>query len=766
MKILSTRQGAAALSVASNTLLAASKLVAAGFTGSVGLLSEGLHSGADLLASLIALFAVRRSEVPADSRYPFGQGKWEPLSGLLEGILIVLAALWIFEEAVHKFLRPAPIQRLDLGLAAIVLSLVMNAVVSRHLYRVGRRSGSLAIKTDADHLRADVVSSGIVLTGLVLVRLTGWPWMDPLLGMVMGAWVLVIGWGAVREPMRQLLDRSIPEEEARVRRILDSHLPRFLSYHDLRSRRVGQRSHFEIHLVVTGDQTVEQAHDFCDHLEQDIREELGDVHVAIHVEPPSEHEPAERDRRRRGRPPAELSPQEVLARELPGRLPGRVLEVLRALKARGWQGYIVGGVVRDVLLGRGAPGDWDVATDASPQEVLSLFPDALQVGMVHGTVGVRDGERIVEVTTFRADWGYSDARHPDGVSYLSRIEEDLARRDFTVNAMAFDPLEARFVDPADGWADLKVGVLRAVGDPYERLREDGLRALRAARFAAQLDFSLDGATLAAISGTRGQVARVAVERVREELQKLVVAEWVRRGFGVLDRSGLLEDLLPELAACRDVYQNRYHAYDVYGHSIATLENAPRQKPRVRWAALLHDIGKPATKVLRDGEGTFYNHQHLGAEMADAMLRRLRFGNAERETIVHLVREHMFDYRGEWTDAALRRFVRRVGRENLADLFDLRIADTLGNGLRQGFPHYLEELHARIEALLEREAALSVRDLALDGVDIMRLLEISPGPRVGAAQEFLLEAVMEEPRRNTRAELEELLRRNRETLRQA
>ena len=277
---------------------------------------------------------------------------------------------------------------------------------------------------------------------------------------------------------------------------------------------------------------------------------------------------------------------------------------------------------------------------------------------------------------------------------------------------------------------------------------------------------MDEDTLEAIGPSRPSVARVAAERVRDELSRLVLAEHVRRGFAVLERTGLLGDLLPELAEGVGVYQNRYHAYDVYHHGIATLENAPRDKPRVRWAALLHDIGKPRTRVVRDGEGTFYNHQMVGADMADEMLRRLRFGNAERETIVHLIREHMFDYRAEWTDAALRRFVRRVGREHLADLFDLRIADTLGNGLKQGFPHYLEELHARIDALLGQEAVLSARDLALRGEDIMRILGIPPGPRVGDAQEMLLEAVLEDPSRNTREELTEILLSRREELRRA
>jgi len=343
------------------------------------------------------------------------------------------------------------------------------------------------------------------------------------------------------------------------------------------------------------------------------------------------------------------------------------------------------------------------------------------------------------------------------VRFLGSIEEDLARRDFTVNAMAFDPVESVFCDPWGGYADLTAGILRAVGDPVERFQEDGLRAVRAARFAAQLDFALDEDTLEGIAQSRERVKLVSVERIRDELGRLVVAERARRGFAVLDRTGLLEDLLPELAQGRGVYQNRWHAYDVYTHGLATLENAPREKPRVRWAALLHDIGKPATKALKDGEGTFYNHQVVGAEMADALLRRLRFSTAERETIVHLIREHMFDYRAEWSDAALRRFVRRVGREHLADLFDLRIADTLGNGLKQGFPHYLEELHARIEELLRQETALSPRDLALRGEDIMRVLGIPPGPRVGTAQELLLEAVLEDPARNRREILEQILR---------
>lgn len=768
MNFWQSRRGAVTLSLVSNCLLALAKLAAALATGSVGLLSEALHSGVDLIASGVAFVAVRKAEAPPDASYRFGHGKWESLSGVVEGGLILLASGFILREAWQKWSHPEPIQNFTLAMLVLGASILVNLLVTRHLEAVGKREKSTAILVDAEHLRSDVVSSSAVLVGLLLVKWTGRTALDALAGAAVGTWVVWVGLKAMRASTRELLDRSLPKEEAVVRRILDAHLPQIISYHDLRSRRVGALSHFEIHLVMAGDQTVERAHDFCDHLEQDIREAVGDVHIAIHVEPPSEQEAAARDQRRRPRPPENLSPRDILARELPGRLPGPVLDVARTLKRSGHQAWLVGGAPRDVLLGRPTPADWDIATDARPERIIELFgPDVLTHGLKHGTVTVINGSRVsAEVSTFRADSEYTDARHPDHVTFVDTIEQDLSRRDFTVNAMAFDPEEPDFRDPHGGWEDLRAGILRAVGDPIERFQEDGLRPVRAARFAAQLDFALEEETLEAIPRVRERVAMVAMERVREELQRLVVAEWPRRGFAVLDRTGLLEDLLPELAEGRGVYQNRHHAYDVFAHSLATLENAPREKPRVRWAALLHDIGKPRTKVIRDGEGTFYDHQAVGADLADGLLKRLRFSNAEREDIVHLIREHMFDYRAEWSDAALRRFVRRVGREHLADLFDLRIADTLGNGLKQGFPHYLEEMHARIEDLLRLESALAPRDLALNGEDIMRVLGIPPGRQVGAAQEMLLDVVLEDPARNRPEILEELLRAHREKLLQA
>ncbi|MGH7731954.1 MAG: HD domain-containing protein, partial [Candidatus Eiseniibacteriota bacterium] len=241
-------------------------------------------------------------------------------------------------------------------------------------------------------------------------------------------------------------------------------------------------------------------------------------------------------------------------------------------------------------------------------------------------------------------------------------------------------------------------------------------------------------------------------RVRDELERMLAAARPSRGFEVLREARLLGLWLPELARCRGVPQNRFHAYDVYYHSLYTCDAAPREKLDVRWAALLHDIGKPSTRVERQGEGTFYNHQFVGAEMAERQLERLRLPLARRARIVHLIREHMFDYRPGWSDGALRRWLRRVGPAHVADLFDLRIADMLGNGLRQGFPTYLDPMRRRIDRLLKESTALRVTDLAIDGHDVMRELELPPGPAVREALEALLEEALDDPTRNTRDHL--------------
>jgi len=436
----------------------------------------------------------------------------------------------------------------------------------------------------------------------------------------------------------------------------------------------------------------------------------------------------------------------------PGLVPGPILEVIRRLQDAGHAAYAVGGAVRELLRGLGTT-DWDVATSAEPAAVTSLFPRVVPTGLKHGTVTVLTGAGPCEVTTFRVEHGYTDARHPDRVHFVRSIEEDLARRDFTVNAVAWDPVAGRVVDPFGGAEDLARRVIRCVGDPLERFREDGLRPIRAARFAATLEFEIEEETLRAMAGALEQVARVAAERVREELRRMLGAREPSRGLEALRRSGLLGVWLPELAECVAVVQNRYHAYDVYWHTLHTCDAAPAEKPLVRLAALFHDVGKPRTRVERgDGEGTFYNHQFVGAEMAEAAMTRLRFPREEIERVAHLVREHMFDYRPEWTDAAVRRFIRKVGTEHVADLFDLRLADNRGNGLKQGFPHYLGELADRVNSILARQEALTVRDLAIDGHDVMRELGLPAGPGVGSVLERLLEEVLEEPALNDRERL--------------
>jgi tRNA nucleotidyltransferase (CCA-adding enzyme) len=434
------------------------------------------------------------------------------------------------------------------------------------------------------------------------------------------------------------------------------------------------------------------------------------------------------------------------------RVPAPVRELLARLQTSGRGAFLVGGCVRDLI--RGTPVlDWDVGTSARPEEVLRLFPGAIPTGLKHGTVTVLLESGPCEVTTFRIESGYTDARHPDRITFTDDVDRDLARRDFTVNAIAWDPIGEVEKDPFRGRADLARGVLRAVGDPVERFREDGLRPVRAARFAATLEFDVEPETFDALARAREPVSRVAAERIKDELMKMLRARLPSRGLEVLRRSTLLELILPELQACVAVPQNRYHAFDVYFHTLHTTDAAPAEKPAVRLAALFHDVGKPATRVEKpDGDATFYNHQFESGRLAEAALTRLRFSREIIERVVHLVRHHMFDYRSEWTDATVRRFVRTVGTENVADLFDLRIADNLGNGLKTGFPHYMGELTDRIARVIEAQEALSVRDLNINGADVMRELKLEPGPEVGRILERLLEEVIDDPTLNDRKRL--------------
>ena len=429
--------------------------------------------------------------------------------------------------------------------------------------------------------------------------------------------------------------------------------------------------------------------------------------------------------------------------------PPSTREVIERLQQGGGQAYLVGGTVRDVLLGRPFDPTLDVATDLEPAAVMRRFTRVEPIGLRHGTVLVFEGDLRVECTTFRTEGDYADARRPDRVAFTRDPLLDLDRRDLTVNAIAWDPVRSVLLDPHAGTLDLARGVLRAVGDPRVRFREDALRPLRVARFAAMLEMEVEPATRAALATVTDRARMIAWERVGQEMRRMLEAREPSVGIELLREAGLLALWLPELAVCYGVLQNRFHAYDVYEHSLKTCDAAPAGKPRVRWAALLHDLGKRETREIRNGDATFYSHEVVGAELADRVLERLRHPGDERAAIVHLVREHMFGYREDWSDGALRRWLKRVGIDAVADLFDLRIADYLGNGMKRGFPSDLEAMRVRIEKLIADADALDVADLEVDGGDVMRVLGIGPGREVGSALALLLEEVLEEPAKNRR-----------------
>lgn len=430
--------------------------------------------------------------------------------------------------------------------------------------------------------------------------------------------------------------------------------------------------------------------------------------------------------------------------------PRGALLIVRRIREAGGAAYLVGGCLRDLLLERPVK-DWDLATDLTPEQIRPLFRRVIEVGARFGTLLVPAGGSVYEVTTFRTERDYSDGRHPDQVAYTRELSEDLCRRDFTVNAMAWTPGSERIVDPHGGLHDLERRLIRAVGDPRERFREDALRLLRAARQATELDFRIDEATFAAMRAEAPGIARVSAERVRDELGKILAAPQPSRGFRLLHDTGLLALILPELDSTYGAEQNRFHAFDVFHHSLYTADAAPAGNPIVRWAALLHDIAKPQTAGSGEGERTFYGHQVVGARLARRILRRLRYSNEEVERISHLVYHHMFYYQTEWTDSAIRRFVRTVGLENIPDLIALRLADMSGNGRRAGDRTPLERLLQRVDEVMAKDAALTVKDLAIDGHDLMSL-GLAPGPGFGRILRALLEQVLDQPERNERETL--------------
>lgn len=412
--------------------------------------------------------------------------------------------------------------------------------------------------------------------------------------------------------------------------------------------------------------------------------------------------------------------------------PENAQKIIDTLKTAGFEAYAVGGSVRDILMERPTKG-WDFTTNAIPEEILKLFPDSFYDNQF-GTVGVKIKEKedvvdIYEITTYRSEEGYSDRRHPDHVTWGKTIEEDLSRRDFTINAIAWDG--RTIIDPYGGQQDIEVKIIRAVRDPKERFAEDALRLMRAVRLASELGFMIEDATLEGIKKNASLMTTVSVERIHDELLRILAAPYAADGIIILKSTDLLALILPELDDAFNTPQKspqRHHIYDVGTHSVMSLKFCPSKDAVVRFATLLHDIGKPKT-FLKDGRGviTFYNHEVVSTYLTRGILKRLRFSKKDTDKVLSLVRWHQFSVDERQTDAALRRFIRRVGKENLNDILDLRIGDRLGGGARE--TSWRLELYKKRLVEVQKQP-FTVHDLKVDGHDVMAQLGVKPGPIIG------------------------------------
>jgi tRNA nucleotidyltransferase/poly(A) polymerase len=420
---------------------------------------------------------------------------------------------------------------------------------------------------------------------------------------------------------------------------------------------------------------------------------------------------------------------------------------------------LVGGAVRDMLRGKKAH-DWDLASNAAPEEVIDIFRNlkpkckVIPTGIKHGTVTVLYKGRNFEITTYRTESGYTDGRRPDNVHYTSSIEEDLSRRDFTVNAIALRLPRGEKIDPFKGGADIKAGIIRCVGNPEERFAEDGLRPLRAVRFSAQLGYNIEPKTLAAISGALEISAKVSAERVRDEIEKILLSEKPSRGFRLMEQTGLLALFLPEIAACRGVEQKGFHRFDVLDHSLLACDYAAKMEfpLDVRIAALLHDTGKVKTRKLDEtGIWTFYQHEIVSENISRQILTRLRNPNVLIDTVSHLVKEHMFHYTEKWSDAAVRRFIVRIGENNLEKMYQLRISDAYATAASEPGRIFLLPLTRRVEKALAENAAFTLKDLTVSGKDLIAI-GIKPGKIIGIILNELLETVLDDPAQNNREDL--------------
>ena len=440
------------------------------------------------------------------------------------------------------------------------------------------------------------------------------------------------------------------------------------------------------------------------------------------------------------------------------------IKVVKALKEKGFLAYLVGGCLRDLLLKK-IPKDWDVATSAKPEEIQKIFKKTIYDNR-YGTVKVVLENKVIEVTPFRKEIGYSDRRHPDKVEFGVSLKEDLSRRDFTINALALDLKisknyqisDFQIIDYFNGISDLKQKIIRGVGDSRERFQEDALRLIRGIRFSCQLDFEIEKNTFKAIKENAYLIEKIAKERIRDELEKIILTKTPKKGFLLLHQSGLLKYIIPEIEKGVGITQRGHHKWDVFFHLLNTMQAAADRNYslEVRLAALLHDIAKPVCRKEEKDEVVFYGHQVVGAKMAKKILKRLRFKNEIINKVCLLIKHHMFVYEiGKVTESGVRRLLRKVGKENIGDLLNLRIADRIGSGCPKAVPYRLRHLMYMLEKV--SLDPISVKMLKVDGHSVMKILKISPSRKVGLILNALLCLVLDDPALNKKEILEERIK---------
>ena len=458
-------------------------------------------------------------------------------------------------------------------------------------------------------------------------------------------------------------------------------------------------------------------------------------------------------------------------KELQAKIPKHIIWILEQLQNNGFEAFIVGGCVRDLFLEREA-NDWDITTNAIPEQIIEVF-EKTEMRVVYennfGTVAIvnKELEKIdvsyeVEITPYRTETTYSDNRHPDNVSFSDSLYEDIKRRDFTINAMAYDPLHDNLVDEYAGQKDLKNKIVRTVGEAQERFKEDALRIMRAIRFSAQIGFSLEEKTAQALSNLAPSLQKISAERIRDEFIKIVDAEYAKEGIEMMKNYSLLEYVVPELLEGVEIEQGGIHNFDVWTHLVKSLEHGTHKKYpfHVKLAALFHDIGKPRSRRAANGRGTkewtFYGHEVIGAKMTEKILKRLKFSKEIIEKVTKLVRYHMFFSDPDAISlSAVRRMVANVGQDMIWELMDLRTCDRIGTGRPKEKPYRLRKYHAMIEEVMRDP--VSVAMLKINGDIMIAEMGFKPGRKMGWILHALLEEVLDNPKLNTQEYLEKRAR---------